>query len=276
MSVSVTKIASNKTFGGILSKYTFKADSLGGLDAKFNVFLPSASESSKFPILYYLAGLECTEDTAPWKGGFLRDAAQEGIALVFPDTSPRGAGAEGEDDSWDFGTGAGFYINATNPIYSKHYNMYDYVVKELPKALQSLDLPLDFTRESIFGHSMGGHGAISLYLPPWGQKAFTGYLTGGIDEGKAYDSTELIASAKGKNLNILIDYVRRPLRSVTRINSTKAGQLLPENFSAAARSAGFTESQVDVREQPGYDHSYYFISTFVPEHIKFHSKFLKA
>jgi len=287
--MSVTKIVSNKAFGGIISKYTFKADTLGGLDAKFNVFLPPVSESSKFPILYYLAGLECTEDTAPWKGGFLRDAAQEGIALVFPDTSPRGAGAEGEDDSWDFGTGAGFYINATNPIYSKHYNMYDYVVKELPKALQSLDLPLDFTRESIFGHSMGGHGAISLYLrntdkyrsgsgfapilnptqAPWGQKAFTGYLTRGIDEGKAYDSTELIASAKGKNLKILIDYGDED-------KFYKAGQLLPENFSAAARAAGFSESRVDVREQPGYDHSYYFISTFAPEHIKFHSKFLKA
>lgn len=290
--MSVEKCSSNKAFGGTLSLYKFKSSSLGGLEAQFNVFVPSsATASSKAPILFYLAGLTCNENTAPWKSGMLRDAAAEGIALVFPDTSPRGAGVEGEDDNWDFGTGAGFYLNATSPKFAKHYNMYDYITEELPKTLESLDLPLDLTRTSIFGHSMGGHGALTLYLrspskyrsasafspamnpsqSPWGQKAFNGYLEGGIKEGKEkYDATELIGSMKGvKGVHVLVDYGDAD-------QFYKDGQLLPENFIKAARAAGFQEEEVNVRPQAGYDHSYYFISTFAPEHIKFHAKFLKC
>ncbi|KAF8317664.1 carbohydrate esterase family 1 protein [Clavulina sp. PMI_390] len=282
------QIASNKAFGGFIAKYKVKSTSLGGLDTQFNVFIPPPSES-KAPVLYYLAGLTCTEDTAPWKAGFLRDAAEEGIAIVFPDTSPRGAGAPGEDDNWDFGTGAGFYLNATDSKYSKHYNMYDFVTEELPKTLATLNLPIDLSRESIFGHSMGGHGAVSLYLRnhtkyrsasgfaavlnpthgAWGDKAFKGYLSGGLEEGKQYDSTELIAKLEGTKLHILIDYG-------TDDKFYKEKQLLPENFVDAAKKAGFSEADVTVRAQEGYDHSYYFISTFGPEHIKYHAKFLKA
>jgi S-formylglutathione hydrolase len=148
------KVSSNQSFGGAITKFKAKSASLGGLETNFNVFVPSTSSSGPFPVLYYLAGLTCTEDTGAQKGGFLRDAAEHGIALVFPDTSPRGAKIEGEDDSWDFGTGAGFYIDATADKWSKYYNMESFVTKELPSLLSKTGLPLDLKRTSVFGHSM--------------------------------------------------------------------------------------------------------------------------
>ncbi|SCV69363.1 BQ2448_2383 [Microbotryum intermedium] len=285
--MSLEQVSRNVTFDGTLTKYKTTSKSLGGLEAHFNVFVPKrASDSSKVPVLYYLAGLTCNEDTAPWKGGFIRDAAQQGIALVFPDTSPRGANIEGEDKDWDFGTGAGFYLNATDDKYSKHYNMYDFITSELPSLLSSL--PIDTQRSSIFGHSMGGHGALVLYLKtkgqyrsasafapianptkaPWGVRAFSGYLKGGVEEGQAYDATDLIAQAKGQDLHILVDVG-------TGDDFYKKKQLLPENFIEAAKEAGFSQEQVKVSLHEGYDHSYYFISTFAPDHVKFHAKFLK-
>jgi len=194
-----------KAFEGTLTKYSFKSTTLGGLSANFNVYLPpsvssSSSSASPVPILFYLSGLTCTEDNATQKAPtFLEAAAKEGIAIVFPDTSPRGANIEGEDESYDFGSGAGFYVNATKEPWSKHYKMYDHVVKELPEMLKKSGLPLDTSRMSITGHSMGGHGAISLYLLnpeqykstsafspichptgcQWGKKAFEGYLAAG-------------------------------------------------------------------------------------------------
>ncbi|KAG8928206.1 hypothetical protein FRC02_007235 [Tulasnella sp. 418] len=225
-----------------------------------------------------------------WKGGFIRDAAAERIALVFPDTSPRGAGVEGEDADWDFGTGAGFYINASVEKFSRHYNMYSHIVDEIPQVIQTLAIPLDTKKSSIFGHSMGGHGALTLYLRnldkylsasafapitnpsnpdcQWGQKAFKGYFSNGVEEGKSYDATELIRIANSRDLHLLVDYGDAD-------NFYKQGQLLPENFAAAARDAGFDETLVNVRCQPGYDHSYYFISTFASEHIRYHAKFLR-
>ncbi|KAI0048340.1 carbohydrate esterase family 1 protein [Auriscalpium vulgare] len=283
------KLSSNRAFGGELAKYKFKSAALGGLDTNFNLFLPGKASGGNVPVLVYLAGLTCTEDNGAQKGSFLGPAAKEGIAILFPDTSPRGAGIPGEDDSWDFGTGAGFYINATKPEWSKHYNMRTHVLFELPQVLEAAGLPLDFKRQSIFGHSMGGHGALSLYLSsskqyrsasafapisnpvnaPWGKKAFDGYLQGGSDEAREqYDSTELISKYKD-TVHILVDYG-------TEDNFYKNGQLLPENFLKAARLAGFDEMQVRVREQEGYDHSYYFISTFGEDHIHFHANFLKA
>lgn len=286
------KLSSNKAYGGQIVKYKFKSAALGGLDANFNVFLPAAAVDGKekVPLLVYLAGLTCTEDHGPNKGAFLSTAAEEGIAMLFPDTSPRGGGVEGEDDDWDFGTGAGFYLNATNPKYSTHYNMRTHVTLELPEVLADAGLPIDLSRQSIFGHSMGGHGALTLYLStathqyhsasafapisnpihaPWGQKAFAGYLQGGVAEAKEfYDATELIPR-RTEPAHILVDYG-------TADQFYKNGQLLPENFVKAARGAGFDESQVKVREQEGYDHSYYFISTFGREHVRFHAKFLKA
>jgi len=284
------KVSSNKAFEGELTKYKFKSAALGGLDANFNLFLPPTALQAKVPILIYLAGLTCTEDNGAQKGAFLSAASSQGIALLFPDTSPRGAGIPGEDDDWDFGTGAGFYLNATNPKYAKHYNMLTHITLELPQVLETAGLPIDFTRQSIFGHSMGGHGALTLYLSsktkqyrsasafapisnptkcPWGEKAFKGYLQGGVEEATAlYDATELIKKSKG-SLHILIDYG-------TADNFYKQGQLLPENFLQAARDAQYDEFQVRVRSQEGYDHSYYFISTFAADHIAFHANFLKA
>lgn len=225
--------------------------------------------------------------TSAQKGNFLGPASKEGIALLFPDTSPRGAGIEGEDKDWDFGTGAGFYLNATNPIYATHYNMLTHITKELPLVIASdeLGIPIDWNRQSIFGHSMGGHGALAIYLAsllglgdntqpkqyrsvsafapasnpsvsPWGIKAFNGYLQGGVEEGKArYDATELIAKCKSKEnpVHVLVDYGDED-------QFLKGGQLLPENFLKKAREAGYDEVQVRVRKQTGYDHSYYFVS----------------
>ncbi|GAA5953547.1 hypothetical protein JCM10213_009319 [Rhodosporidiobolus nylandii] len=290
-SQQLQQLAQNYSFGGVIRKYRQEASAaLGGLASQFNVFLPKeALDGQKVPVLYYLAGLTCNEDTAPWKGGFLRDAAAEGIAIVFPDTSPRGAGIEGEDKDWDFGTGAGFYVNATAEPWKKHYNMYTYLTEELPSLLTSL--PLDLSRSSIFGHSMGGHGALTLYLKnlsskkylsasafapianptqcPWGEKAFKGYLAGGLDEGKQYDTTELLKEKKGEDIKILVDVG-------TGDQFYQQKQLLPENLIAARDAAGFSAEQVEVNLHQNYDHSYYFISTFAPAHIKFHAAILKG
>ncbi|TFK77274.1 carbohydrate esterase family 1 protein [Pluteus cervinus] len=284
------KLSSNKCFEGELIKYKFKSSALGDLDAQFNLYLPPSVSKGKVPLLTYLAGLTCTEDNGAQKGAFFQVASAQGIALLFPDTSPRGAGVPGEDADWDFGTGAGFYLDATNPAYSKNYNMLTHVTVELPQVIEANNLPIDLGRQSIFGHSMGGHGALTLYLAsktkqyrsasafapitnptkcPWGEKAFNGYLQGGIEEAKAiYDATELISKSEG-SVHILIDYG-------TGDNFYKQGQLLPENFLKAARDAGYDEFQVRVRSQDGYDHSYYFISTFAADHIHFHANFLKA
>jgi len=288
MSSILHKLSSNKVFEGELSKYKFKSAALGGLDANFNIFIPRHSPNERFPLLTYLAGLSCTEDNGTQKGHFLKDAASQNIAILFPDTSPRGAGIDGEDDDWDFGTGAGFYLNATNPKYSTHYNMYTHITLELPQVIEAAGLPIDLKRQSIFGHSMGGHGALTLYLSsgskqyrsasafspvcnptksPWGKKAMNGYLQGGTEEGKEkYDATELIAKSKSP-VHILIDYG-------TSDKFYQSGQLLPENFLKAARDAGYDEFQVRVRSQPDYDHSYYFVSTFATDHIHFHANFL--
>ncbi|KAF9478053.1 esterase D [Pholiota conissans] len=284
------KVSSNKVFEGELTKYKFKSEALGGLDANFNLFLPLIPNSNKVPILTYLAGLTCTEDTGAQKGGFLGVAASQNIAILFPDTSPRGADVPGEDDDWDFGTGAGFYLDATKPEFAKNYNMATHITEELPKVIEAAGLPIDFNRQSIFGHSMGGHGALTLYLAsktkqyrsasafapisnptkcPWGEKAFNGYLQGGTTEGlEKYDATALISKASDP-VHILIDYG-------TADQFYKQGQLLPENFLKAARETGHDEFQVRVRSHTAYDHSYYFISTFASDHIHFHANFLKA
>ncbi|KAJ1022285.1 hypothetical protein NDA13_005196 [Ustilago tritici] len=286
--MSFNRKPSNKVSGGSLTKYSFTSSSLGSLETNINVFLPSsaAKDGKKVPVLYYLSGLSCTEDNAAQKGGFFNAAEKAQIALVLPDTSPRGANVDGEDESYDFGSGAGFYLNATKEPWSKAYNMYDYVVKELPKKLEENNLPIDTSRASIFGHSMGGHGALTLYLKnrsqyrsasafspicnptasPWGKKAFQGYLTNGLSEGEQYDATLLLKQTWDQP-NILID-------SGTADDFYKQGQLLPENFQKAAQEKGFDKG-VEIRLQDGYDHSYYFISTFAEDHIQFHAKFLK-
>ncbi|WWD17727.1 S-formylglutathione hydrolase [Kwoniella shandongensis] len=284
---ALEKVSSNRVSTGSLTKYKFPSSSLS-LPTQFNLFVPSsASPSSPVPVLFYLAGLTCNEDTGAQKGAFLNKAGEEGIAIVFPDTSPRGAGVEGEDDDWQLGTGAGFYLNATSEKWKKHYNMYDLVVKELPEVLKEADLGLDFSRVSIFGHSMGGHGALSIYLKnpgqyksssafapacnpsktPWGVNAFTNYLNAVTrssppSEWLQYDSSHLLQSFKG-DAHILVDVG-------TEDDFLKKGQLEPKTLERVGKEG------VEVRMQEGFDHSYYFISTFAPEHVAFHAKYLKA
>lgn len=252
---------------------------------KLNLFVPPGASTSKpAPVLFYLAGLTCTGDNGAEKGFFQHKAAQKGIAVVYPDTSPRGLGVEGEDESYDFGSGAGFYVDATKSPWSKGYKMYSYITDELPKALFSHFKELDGSRVSITGHSMGGHGALTLFLKnpgkyksvsafapitnptqcPWGEKAFKGYFgEEAKDKWAEHDATELLAKFQDET-DILIDVG-------TGDNFYKQKQLLPENFEAAAKKAG---KKVQVRYQPDYDHSYFFISTFADDHVEHAAKYL--
>eukprot|EP00511_Aplanochytrium_stocchinoi_P005584 CAMPEP_0204826218 /NCGR_PEP_ID=MMETSP1346-20131115/3951_1 /ASSEMBLY_ACC=CAM_ASM_000771 /TAXON_ID=215587 /ORGANISM="Aplanochytrium stocchinoi, Strain GSBS06" /LENGTH=282 /DNA_ID=CAMNT_0051954133 /DNA_START=66 /DNA_END=914 /DNA_ORIENTATION=+ len=276
-------VKQNKMFGGWVKQFKH-ASTATQTEMTFSVFLPKESESGNVPVLYYLSGLTCTDENFTTKAGAQRAAAAAGIALVAPDTSPRGAGVEGEDDGWDFGTGAGFYVNATTNKFSTNYNMYDYVTKELP-TLVNAELPIDNARKGVFGHSMGGHGALicalknpgmfksaSAFSPichpskcPWGEKAFTGYLGENKSAWSAYDATDLAPKYHGPKLNILCDQGADD-------QFYKDKQLLPEDFVEACKSNSNIDLQM--RMQDGYDHSYYFIATFVEDHIKFHSKFL--
>jgi len=266
--------------GGYMKQLSHWSDSCN-CEMTFSVFLPDPpSRTGPLPpVLYFLSGLTCTDENARTKAQFAQEAARVGMAVVFPDTSPRGVDIEGQDESYDFGSGAGFYVNATTEKWSKNYQMYDYITKELPQLISNL-FPVDGDRVSISGHSMGGHGALVAHLKnpgtytsvsafspicnptesPWGQKAFTGYL-GSVDAGKEYDATELMKSYTGPKPAILID------------QGTADGflekELLPGKLSAAAAENGYP---CEVRMQPLYDHSYYFISTFMREHIDHHAR----
>ncbi|KAG2181435.1 hypothetical protein INT44_008248 [Umbelopsis vinacea] len=283
--MTLKEISRNKAFNGHLIKYEHESKELG-CTMKFNVFLPENASHGKVPGLYFLSGLTCNEDNFVQKSGALKEAAKHGIALIAPDTSPRGVKVEGDEDSWDFGTGAGFYVDATEEKWKKHYRMYSYIVKELPAIIYQ-SLPIDENRVSIFGHSMGGHGAITIFLKnpsryksvsafspianpincPWGHKAFGGYLGNtNKDQWKQYDACELLKSFDGKTLDILVD--------VGTSDSFLEEQLKLDQLRDAAASVD-RHSQVNVRYQEGYDHSYYFISTFVPDHIEHHAKYLK-
>jgi S-formylglutathione hydrolase len=253
---------------------------------KFAVFTPPQAQSGRVPVLYYLAGLTCTEETFMIKAGAQRVAAELGIMLVAPDTSPRGVKLPGDTDSWDFGVGAGFYVDATVEPWSRHYRMYTYVTQEL-RALIEAQFPADTARTGIFGHSMGGHGALTIALrnperyrsvsafapiaapkqSPWGQKAFSGYL--GPDRGQwsQYDATELVAGVK--------DASRRPPILIDQGLSDQflQTQLHPHLFEEACRKVGYP---LQLRRHEGYDHSYYFISSFVQDHLVHHARILGA
>jgi S-formylglutathione hydrolase len=245
---------------------------------RFSIYLPPGAEASKLPVLFYLAGLTCTEETFAAKAGAQRIAAREGMILVSPDTSPRGANVPGESDNWDLGTGAGFYVDATREPWAPHYRMYSYIL-EL-RELVMANFPADPTRTGIFGHSMGGHGAlvmalrnpalfrsVSAFAPicapihsPWGEKAFGAYL--GTDEAawRSYDATELMSGMQAPfPQGILIDQ--------GLADKFLAEQLHPDAFEQACRKAG---QPLELRRHPGYDHGYYFISTFVEDHLRFH------
>jgi S-formylglutathione hydrolase len=271
-------ISEHACFGGMQRFYAHPSGAIG-LPMRFSVFLPDQAKGARLPALFYLAGLTCTEETFMTKAGAQRVAAELGIILVAPDTSPRGAGIEGETADWDFGAGAGFYVDATQAPWSSRYRMYSYILELL--QLVTASLPVDGTRVGIFGHSMGGHGALMLALRnpglfrsvsafapicapsrcPWGRKAFTGYL--GSDEAgwQQYDASLLMAAHDQPFPGgILIDQ--------GTADKFLAEQLYPEAFEAACSQA---RQPLLLRRQPGYDHGYYFISTFIEDHLRFHA-----
>jgi S-formylglutathione hydrolase len=248
---------------------------------RFAIYLPPQAEHGKVPVLYWLSGLTCTDENFATKAGAQRVAAELGMAIVMPDTSPRGLNLPGEDDAYDFGSGAGFYLNATQAPWAGHYNMYDYVVTELPEQVNA-NFAVDGERVSISGHSMGGHGALTIALKnpdryrsvsafspivapsqvPWGQKAFTGYLGDDKEAWQQYDATELVRQRQLSG-EILIDQ--------GGADDFLAEQLQPNLFEAACKEAG---QKLTLRLQPGYDHSYFFIASFIEEHLRFHASSL--
>lgn len=277
------KIESIKESGGFLNRYTHQSSVLL-CQMTFSVYLPPQAEKGKVPALYWFSGLTCTDDNARIKAGAQRYAADQGIALVFPDTSPRGDDVADEPDRYDLGKGAGFYVNATQAPWASHYQMYDYVTQELP-ALVEAELPLIAGVMSVSGHSMGGHGAlicalrnpgsyrsVSAFSPicnpvnsGWGKGCFGAYLGDDTKTWEAYDATALVESG-AKLADILIDQ-----GLADEFYDEK--QLLPENFQSACDKAG---QSVTIRMQQGYDHSYHFIATFIGEHIAYHAKALKS
>ena len=247
-------------------------------EMRFSVFVPPQAQTRAVPVLYYLAGLTCTEETFMIKAGAQRVAAELGVMLVAPDTSPRKVRFPGDDASWDFGLGAGFYVDATQAPWSQHYRMYSYVTRELPQLVNSLG-QVRTDRQGIFGHSMGGHGAlvcalrnrdryrsVSAFAPiaapsrcPWGVKAFTGYLGEDRAAWADYDASELIGRTAYPD-TILIDQ--------GTADKFLQEQLHPEVFATSCRASG---TKVELRYRDGYDHGYYFISTFMAEHLQFHA-----
>ncbi|GBQ83277.1 esterase [Gluconacetobacter johannae DSM 13595] len=256
-----------------------------GLEARFAVFLPDgASDAARVPVVHVLAGLTCTEETFLIKANAIRFAAEFGIALVATDTSPRGAGIAGEDDSYDFGSGAGFYLDATQAPWNTHYRMGSYIGTELP-ALTEAHFPLDGTRRGIMGHSMGGHGAlvhalrapdrwksVSAFAPivhpaavPWGEKAFSGYLGPDRASWAAQDATLLLRAGHRHPTTILVDQ--------GDADQFLAEQLQPWYLDEAAKAAG---QGLILRRHPGYDHSYWFIQSFIQDHLTHHAAILRG
>lgn len=268
-------------FGGAQRFYRHNSHEIG-LPMKFSVYLPpQALEGAKVPALIYLAGLTCNEETFMVKAGAQRSAAELGMALVAPDTSPRGANVPGEADAWDFGVGAGFYLDATEAPWKPHWRMESYLTQELLPLLGE-HLPIDTARIGIFGHSMGGHGALTLALRhpalfrsvsafapicapsqcPWGEKAFTGYLGPDRSQWSAHDATGLMQACEQPPFpaGILIDQgLSDPFL---------AEQLHPQRFEAACAQAG---QPLTLRRHAGYDHGYYFVQSFVADHLEHHA-----
>ncbi|WP_318653619.1 S-formylglutathione hydrolase [Thalassolituus marinus] len=277
--MTLEMISQNKSFGGWHKQYTHRSDVLN-CDMRFAVYLPpQASAETPVPVLYWLSGLTCTDENFMQKAGAQRIAAELGMAIVAPDTSPRGDDVA-DDPAYDMGKGAGFYLNATQPPWSSHYRMYDYVVEELP-ALIEATFPVTQQR-AIAGHSMGGHGAllialrnpqryssVSAFSPitnpmncPWGQKAFTAYLGNDRLQWAQYDASGLMAAAEHK-LPALVDQ--------GMADNFLQEQLKPEMLEQAAQLSGYP---LQLRRHDGYDHSYYFIASFIEEHLRFHAEHL--
>ncbi len=280
--MTLENISCQKSFGGWHKRYRHRSSSLN-CDMVFAVYLPpQAEQGGKLPVLYWLSGLTCTDENFMQKAGAQRMAAELGLIIVAPDTSPRGEGvADDANGAYDFGLGAGFYVNATQEPFARHYRMYDYVVQELP-ALIEANFPVSDKR-GIAGHSMGGHGAlicalknpgryqsVSAFSPisnpmncPWGEKAFSLYLGEERSRWREWDASVLIAEASEK-LPILVDQGDR--------DDFLEGQLKPQALQAAAKAAGHP---LTLRMQPGYDHSYYFIASFIDDHLRHHAAALR-
>lgn len=279
-------ISTNKSFGGYQKTYSHHSKELS-CEMKFAIYLPPQSDdpSTKLPVLYWLSGLTCNETNFIQKAGAQKYAAEHGIIIVCPDTSPRGLDLDDQDDVYDFGTGAGFYVDAITDPWNKHYKMFTYVTKELIELINHNFATLEGV-QSVFGHSMGGHGAlisalrcpglyksVSAFSPianptqsAWGKKAFTGYLGENSELWNEWDATELVKKYNGPQLQLLIDQGADD-------EYLHSGQLLPQNLIEACRSARVA---CIYNKREGYDHSYFFIATFINEHIEYHAKFLKA
>jgi S-formylglutathione hydrolase len=277
--MSIENLSSNKSFGGWHKQYSHVSSTLN-CTMRFAIFLPpQASTGAKVPVLYWLSGLTCSDENFMQKAGAQRLAAELGMAIVAPDTSPRGEGVA-NDDGYDLGQGAGFYVNATQAPWNRHFQMYDYVVNELPDLIESM-FPVSDKR-AIAGHSMGGHGALTIALRnperyqsvsafspinnpincPWGQKAFTAYLGKDTSTWRQYDASLLMREAN-QHVPALVDQ--------GEADDFLAEQLKPETLEAAASSNNYP---LELRCHEGYDHSYYFISSFIEDHLRFHASYL--
>jgi S-formylglutathione hydrolase len=274
-------LSEHACFGGVQGFYQHESSAIG-LPMKFGVYRPPQASAGAVPALFYLAGLTCTEETFAIKAGAQRFAAEHGLIVVTPDTSPRDTGIEGADTAWDFGTAAGFYLDAVMSPWNRHWKMETYVTEELPTLLAE-HFPVQADRVGLFGHSMGGHGALTLALrhpkryrsvsafapiaapmrAPWGIKAFGGYLGDDRALWRAHDATELIA-----------DGARMPDCLVDQGMADKflTEQLQPDALQGACARAG---QPLTLRRHAGYDHSYYFIASFVADHVAHHARFLR-
>lgn len=279
--MSLEHVSTHKSFGGWQKQYQHASPTLN-CTMRFSIFLPpQASQSHPVPVLYWLSGLTCTDENFVQKAGAQRVAAELGIAVVAPDTSPRGEEVPDDPDrAYDLGLGAGFYVNATEAPWDRHYRMYDYVLRELPELIEA-NFPVN-DRRGVSGHSMGGHGAlvlalrnperyrsVSAFAPicnptrvPWGQKAFSAYLGDDRAAWREYDASELVRACDGQR-PILIDQ--------GDADNFLGEQLMPEAFEAAAQESAHP---LTLRMQAGYDHSYFFIASFIEEHLRFHAKYL--
>ncbi|MCW8935562.1 MAG: S-formylglutathione hydrolase [Gammaproteobacteria bacterium] len=276
------QIESIKEFGGWLNRYEHPSTSCN-CKMTFSVYLPPQAKTEKVPVVYWLSGLTCTDDNVRTKAGAQRYAAELGLALVMPDTSPRGDDVADEEDRYDLGKGAGFYINAILEPWARHYQMYDYVTQELP-ALIEKNFPVIAGVKSITGHSMGGHGAlicalkeegayrsVSAFSPichpvvcSWGEGCFSAYLGDNRELWKAYDATELV-KAGSKPMPALIDH--------GLADEFLEEQLFPQDLEAAYKERG---APITIRMHEGYDHSYHFVATFIGEHLAYHAKALRG
>ena len=279
---AIEKISEQKSFGGMQGFYRHDSIACHG-PMRFTVYQPPQVKHGRVPALFWLSGLTCTEENFTIKAGAQRVASELGLIVIAPDTSPRNTGIPGEADDWQFGAGAGYYVDATVAPWSKFFNMYSYCSRELPSLIAE-HFPIDTQRVGIFGHSMGGHGALTIALKHsdrfrsvsafapivapmqvrWGENAFPRLLGPDRETWKQYDATELVQQKKFPG-TILIDQ--------GDADSFLNENLRPEIFEAACRKVG---QPLSLRMQPGYDHSYYFISTFIEDHLRHHAAVLRT